>query len=356
MNVCYNEEELENFVGLASVLNTAHPVTVSKFISGAKELELDAVAQNGKVQVSAISEHIENAGVHSGDATIAYPPQKVYMATAHQVNEIAIKLAEKLHITGPFNIQFLVKDNKVFVIELNIRASRTFPFISKATGVNFADIVVASFYGKSKPTELPYPNHVVVKSPQFSFARLAGADPVLRVEMSSTGEVACFGATLEEALLKSLHSSVNLSNKKSTLLSIGGGANKERFLESALELANLGFQIYATGSTHVFLKNNGIKSIQVHKVYENRQPDVISLIETKSVAFVINISDSERATENKILKHVTDGFLIRRSAVDSNIPLFTDLQLAKSFVKALTSYSIDDLEIKSWKEYMKETK
>lgn len=353
MNVCYNQEELENFVAKAAVLNTEHPVTVSKFMTGAKELELDAVAQNGIIQISAISEHIENAGVHSGDATIAFPPQKVYMATAHQLNQVVEKLAKALNVTGPLNIQFLVKDNRVYVIEMNIRASRTFPLISKATGVNFPDIIVASFFNKSKPRELPYPDHVVVKSPQFSFARLAGADPVLRVEMSSTGEVACFGDTLEEALLKSLHSTTQLSNKKTALLSIGGSANKERFLESAKELTAAGFVLYATGSTHLFLNDNKIENHLVHKVYEKQQPNVVDLINGREVAFVINISDEARKPENKILKHATDGFLIRRSAVDNNTPLFTDLQLAKSFVTALTTYSLEDLKVKAWKEYFK---
>ena len=354
MNVCFNEQELESFVEKAALVNREHPVTISKFMTNSKEIELDAVAQNGEVQVYAISEHIENAGVHSGYATIVHPPQKVYMATEHKIIQIMNGLAKNLRITGPFNIQFLVKDNKVYVIELNARASRTFPFISKVTGVNFADCIVASFYGKSKPQYLPYVNHVAVKSPQFSFSRLTGADPVLRVEMSSTGEVACFGKDLESALLTSVMASTGLNvSTKAVLLSLGGALNKERFLEAARELEGAGFMLYATDSTHAFLTEQRIAARRVHKVYENLTPNVVDLINGKEVAFVINLSNDAKRSEDKIKKHVTDGYLIRRASVDCNIPLFTDLQLAKVFVKALTTYDIKELEIKSWKEYLK---
>jgi carbamoyl-phosphate synthase large subunit len=352
MNVCFNEIELELFVHKAAVLNSEHPVTVSKFFTNAKEIELDAVAQNGEVQVYAVSEHIENAGVHSGDATIAHPPQKVFMATEHQIVKVMRELATRLKITGPFNIQFLVKDNRVFVIELNVRASRTFPFISKVTGVNFAEKIVASFFNKSKPQIVPYVDYVAVKSPQFSFARLAGADPVLRVEMSSTGEVACFGRDLEEALLKSIIATTGFSDKKAVLVSIGGAANKERFREAAQRLVKIGFTIYATDTTAEFLNQNGIKAERVHKVYERKKPDIVDLINEKKIAFVVNISDETRKPEQKIRKHITDGYLIRRASVDNNIPLFTDLQLARSFVKALKMYGFKDLEIKSWSQYV----
>ena len=291
--------------------------------------------------------------MHSGDATIVHPPQKVYMATEHKIIQIMNSLARHLQITGPFNIQFLVKDNKVYVIELNARASRTFPFISKVTGVNFADFIVASFYGKSKPRLLPYVEHVAVKSPQFSFSRLSGADPVLRVEMWSTGEVACFGKDLESALLLSVMASTGLNvEKRAALLSLGGSLNKERFLETAKELSGAGFTLYATKSTHAFLKENSVVSELVYKVYEGQTPSVVDLIQEKKVAFVINLSDSVKKSEEKRKKYVTDGYLIRRSSVDCNIPLFTDLQLSKVFVNALTTYALQDLEIKSWKEYL----
>jgi carbamoyl-phosphate synthase large subunit len=352
MSVCFNRQELDAFVKKAVGLNIATPVTVSKFMTGAKEIEFDAVAQEGKIVIYAVAEHVENAGVHSGDATIAYPPQKVYSSTEHEIKMIAAKLAQVLKITGPFNIQFLVKDNKVYVIETNLRASRTFPFLSKATGTNFARLTVDAFYGKAKEIILPYPDHVVVKSPQFSFSRLTGADPVLKVEMSSTGEVACFGKDLEEALLKSILSTKALTEKKSALVSLGGPVNKKRFLESAKLLAKVGYRLFTTGSTYTFLQQNGVKTEFVNKLYEGKKPDVLDNIHNKEVAFVINLSEHIAAVEEHHQEHVTDSFQIRRAAVDANIPLFTDLQLARSFVKALITYKLEDLEIKSWQEYL----
>lgn len=353
MSVCYNRQELETFIEKAALVNHTHPVTVSKFIAGAKEIELDAVAQKGAMQVFAISEHVENAGVHSGDATIVYPTQKVYVATEQQIIKIARTLARELQISGPFNIQFLVKDNRVHVIEINLRASRSFPFISKATGVNFAEMAVAAFYGKSRPAALPYPPYAVVKSPQFSFSRLYGADPVLRVEMASTGEVACFGDTFEEALMKSVLSSAPFrGEKKAALLSIGGVVNKKRFLESAKKLFEGGYELYATDSTTDFLAANGIAAQKVKKVYEGSgRANVLEIINQKLVSFVINISDRDGKLEPHSKEHLTDGYRIRRAAVDSNIPLLTDLELARSFIRALCMYDRRQLKIKSWSEY-----
>lgn len=352
MSVCYDEEELENFIKKAAVVNSSHPVTISKFITGAKEIEFDAVAQAGRIQIYAISEHVENAGVHSGDATIVHPAQKVYTATAHEISGVAEKLAQALSITGPFNIQFLVKDNRVHVIEINLRASRTLPFISKVLGVNFADAAVAAFYGRGKPQAIKYPDYVAVKSPQFSFSRLSGADPVLRVEMASTGEVASFGDTFEEALLKSILSSTAYLEREAVLLSIGGVVNKKRFLESARMLHESGYRIYATDTTMDFLAASGIPGQKVKKVYEGGTSNVLGIIEQKQVSFVVNISDREGKEGRHHTQHITDGYRIRRAAVDSNISLFTDLQLARSFVRAIRIYGLDNLKIKSWKEYL----
>jgi carbamoyl-phosphate synthase large subunit len=349
MNICYSKEELYDFVTKAAVLSPEYPVTISKFVENAKELEFDAVAQNGKVMIYGISEHVENAGVHSGDATIVYPTQRVYASTEFQLREISKKIAKELNITGPFNIQFLVKDNHPMVIEVNVRASRTFPLLSKAMNANFPEIAVDSFFGKALKHEYVYPKSVVVKSSQFSFSRLLGADPVLRVEMSSTGEVACFGKDYDEALLKSVLSANKFDfNKKAVLFSLGGLVNKAKFLEGANVLAGLGYKIYATDSTAEFFKKHNIDCTVVLKAHQGA-PNVLDIIDGKKVAFVVNLSDT-------VHKHVstiaTDGYRIRRATVDNQIPLFTDLHLARAFVKALAHYDINDLEIKSYKEYL----
>jgi len=353
MSVCFNDADIENFVEKALGLTAKkYSVTVSKFMVNAKEIEYDAVAQDGATLVYAISEHLENAGVHSGDATIAYPPQKVFSSTEQEIKKISRKLASALHITGPYNIQFLVKENKVYVIEINLRASRTLPFISKASGVNFARLIVDAFYKKGSQVRLSYPDHVTVKSPQFSFSRLTGADPVLKVEMSSTGEVACFGRDLGEALLKAILATNSLSEEKSALLTLGGPVNKSRIFEATQLLHEAGYKLYATGATYEFLKERDIPAEMVYKLNEGKNPSVIDLINEKKVAFVINISEQNGGKIKKTGGEVTDGYLIRRAAVDSHIPLFTDLQLARSFIKALTEKSLEDLEIKPWKDYM----
>lgn len=352
MSVCYTDVQLKTFIKRASLVNKNQAITVSKFITGAREIELDGVAMRGKMLVYAISEHVEHAGVHSGDATIVYPSQRVYMHTAQRMVEIATDLAKELMITGPFNIQYLVSNNDVFVIEMNLRASRTFPFISKATGVNFANLIVDAFFNKGKSFDISYPNYAVVKVPQFSFTRLEGADPVLRVEMSSTGEVACFGEEAEEAYLSALYSiGFNLKRKRA-LVTLGGEVNKELFLESAFKLKNLGYKLYATEKTHIFLKKKGIKSGLAFKVYESKRPNVVDLINEKKVSLVINLSERFEEKSKHFGDTVTDGYLIRRAAVDNNIPLFTDINAANFLVKALSLYDAGDLGIKSWKEYL----
>ena len=352
MRVCYNKKQLHDFISKAAILSPSYPVTISKYIENAKELEFDGVAQNGRLMIYGISEHVENAGVHSGDATIVYPTQRVYASTEFQLRDISKKIARELSITGPFNIQFLVKDNKPFVIEVNVRASRTFPFLSKAMDANFPEIAVDSFFGKAQHHNFLYPKSVLVKSPQFSFSRLLGADPVLRVEMSSTGEAACFGRDYDEALLKSILSTNKFDFKnKNVLLSLGGELNKAKFIETAKTLLSLGYTIFATDTTAEFFKKYDIKCKAVRKAYED-SPNVLDIILGKKVSFVVNLS--KVGTENGGGKgHIfTDGFRIRRATVDNQIPLFTDLQLARAFIKALARYPIEDLEIKSYKEYL----
>ena len=351
MNLCYNEADLKQFIQKATDINKMHPVMISKFISNAREIEFDGVAQKGEVKVYAIANHIEHAGVHSGDATIVYPAERVRYHSGARMVEIASQLAKALHISGPFNIQFMVKDNIVYVIEMNLRSSRTFPFISKVTGVNFAEVLIDSFFGNAKSYSIPYPSFVAVKAPQFSFSRMESADPVLRVEMSSTGEVACFGETAEEAYLKSLISTGFSLRKKSALITVGGDENKLRFAESVWRLKNLGFTLYATANTHIFLKSKGVNTKLVSKVYEGRRPNVVDIIQNHDVSLVINLSeDYHNGSLNR--KVGTDGYIIRRATIDNNIPLITDLNAARFFVKAIDKYELKDLRIKSWNEYV----
>ncbi len=352
MSVCYNNHELTLFVKKASHVSKKYPITVSKFIPDAKEIELDAVAQNGEIKAYAISEHVENGGVHSGDATIVYPPQKMYILTEKKVIDIAEKMAKNLNITGPFNIQYLAKENNVFVIEINLRASRTFPFISKATKVNFAALFVDTLFAKPKKMQIPYPEFALVKAPQFSFARLEGADPILRVEMSSTGEVACFGDSYEEAFLKAIFSTGIRIAQKSALLTIGGIVNKKKFLESALLLERMGYKLYATSKTSSFLYENGVKSEFVYKAYEGKNPTVVELINNKEVGLVVNVSEVEEGEGRSFTKQLTDGYYIRRATIDKNIPLLTDLNKAMMYVNALFHIKKEDMKIKSWREYV----
>ncbi len=348
MNVCYTEEELKRFIGKAVFVSNEYPITVSKFIAEAKEIELDAVAQEGEIMAYAISEHVEHAGVHSGDASIVYPSQKMYLQTENQVVDIARKLARELHITGPFNIQYLGKKNKVHVIEINLRASRTFPMISKASRVNFASLIVDAFFGKAERVSIPYLDYMLLKVPQFSFSRLEGADPIMRVEMASTGEVACFGESMPEAFLKSELSVGGRIPQKGIFISLGGDENKVRFLESALRLRKLGLPLYATEGTATFLKQHGIRVKRLYKIYENKVPNALTYLQSGKIDLVINFPELEK-------RDVGDFFKIkksaRRTAVDNNIYLLTNRQKATLFVEAITELTPEQLAIKSWKEY-----
>jgi carbamoyl-phosphate synthase large subunit len=352
MSVAYNEEALMHFLNKATRISTDAPVVVSKFETGAKEVEIDAVAMDGKVLIYAIAEHVENAGVHSGDATIVLPPQKLYIETIRRIKDITKKIAAELSITGPFNIQFLAKNNLVKVIECNLRASRSFPFSSKVTGYNFIEIATLAML-KKKPLEYFRSqhyntldlDHVGVKASQFSFSRLKGADPVLGVEMASTGEVACFGDDMYEALLKAMISTGFTIPKKSILLSIGKIEDKAAFLQYAQKLVEQGYDLYATENTSRFLTENEIKNTFLYKIRSNMKPNLLDVLGQKVIDLVINIP------KNYSREEVTDGYLIRRKAIDFNIPLITNLQLAQCLVEALQRYKIDDLKIKDWSEY-----
>ncbi|MBI3623379.1 carbamoyl-phosphate synthase (glutamine-hydrolyzing) large subunit [Candidatus Pacearchaeota archaeon] len=346
MNVAYDDESLELYLMKASKLSQEYPVVVSKYISGAKEIELDAVAQNGRIVASAITEHVENAGVHSGDATIVIPPQKLYLETVRRVKEISGKIAMALEITGPFNIQFIAKDNEVKVIECNLRASRSFPFISKASKINFIEIATKVMLNEPvneirSTLDLDY---VAVKAPQFSFSRIKGADPVLGVEMASTGEVACFGESLEEGFLKAILAAGFHLPGKNILLTIGGDLKKERFLEEMQKLHKLKYNLYATDKTSEFLTKNNINNTKVFKVGEGKHPDIVDLIRNKEIDLVLNFPQ-------EIRKDFGAGYLIRRNAVDFGIPLITDIHLAKLLVECLEKKTLDSLRIKSWDEY-----
>ncbi|MDD5416333.1 MAG: carbamoyl-phosphate synthase (glutamine-hydrolyzing) large subunit [Candidatus Daviesbacteria bacterium] len=348
MNVAYSSTDLKKYLKSASDVSSEHPVVISKFVEGAKEIEIDGVGQNGKLLIYAISEHVENAGVHSGDATIVLPPQKLYLKTVRMVKNATKKIVETLSINGPFNIQFLAKANKIMVIELNLRASRSFPFVSKVTGFNFVEMATKVMLGEVlsgdfNTIDLDY---VGVKAPQFSFSRIKGADPRLRVEMSSTGEVACFGDDLEEAYLKAILATGFKMPERSVFLTIGGEKNKLDLLVSAKELFHLGFKIYATEHTSEFLSKHAIKNIRVYKISERKTPSVLDLLKDGKIDLVINISES-RSNQGE-----TAGYLIRRNCVDLGIPLITNVQAAELLVSALSSKKMEDLEIKSWDEYV----
>lgn len=352
MAVAHNKEALMRFLAKASRISTEAPVVVSKFEQGAKEIEIDAVALNGDVLIYAIAEHIENAGVHSGDATIVLPPQKLYIETIRRVKMIAKQIAKELKITGPFNIQFLAKNNDVKVIECNLRASRSFPFSSKVTGYNFIEIAAEAMLGMKKLADFRKHryqtvdlDHVGVKAPQFSFSRLKGADPVSGVEMASTGEVACFGSDMYEAFLKAMISVGFKVPKKNVLLSIGRTEDKAAFLPAARKFRELGFNIFATEGTSNFLKDQGIKNTMLHKVSTKKKPNLLDSIMERKVELVVNIPKSYTHEEQ------TDGYTIRRKAINYNIPLITNLQVAEVIVDALARNAQDRLEIKEWSEY-----
>ena len=347
MRICYTQAELEQYTREAAAVSPEYPVTVSRFFEKVKEIEFDAVAQRGQVKAFVISEHIENAGVHSGDATIVLPSQTLNDETLSNIEAAGRAICEALHITGPFNIQFLAKENRVYVIEVNLRASRTFPFISKVTGVNFIELFIdALFCDDIPPVDIPPPAFVAVKAPQFSFSRLTGADPILRVEMSSTGEVACFGDDLEEAYLKAMLATGAHIPRKGIFISLGGDEKKRKFLESARLLGTLGIPLCATEKTCAFLRANGIQAIMLYKIHEQKYPNVLTYFREHRIDLAINIVDAF------VKKEVDDDYAMRRYAVDHNVPLFTKIKQARLFTRAIVTKDIDALPVKGWNEYV----
>ncbi|TMH41339.1 MAG: carbamoyl-phosphate synthase (glutamine-hydrolyzing) large subunit [Betaproteobacteria bacterium] len=348
MGVAANDAELGRFLTRATKVSPLHPVVISKFLENARELEMDAVASHGNLVVSAVSEHVENAGVHSGDATLVLPPQRTYLETIRRIRRISARIAAALKIHGPFNIQFLAKGNHVSVIECNLRASRSFPFVSKVMRVNFIDIAAAVMMGRPVPvhngsaTDLEY---VGVKAPQFSFTRLDGADPVLGVEMASTGEVGCLGDDFEEAFLKALLSVGFRLPVKSVLLSTGPIADKAAFLEAACLLRDMKVRIYATEGTAAFLRDSGVEATLAHWPAQAASPNTLELLAARAVDLVVNIPKHSGEEE------LSNDYLIRRRAADYGIPLITNIQLASRFVEALSKKRLEELQIKSWQEY-----
>ncbi len=348
MSIALSKNELKEYLKKASEVSSEHPVVISKFIMGGKEIEIDAVANQGDLYCYAISEHVENAGVHSGDATMVLPPQRTYLETMRRIKVIARKIAMSLMITGPFNIQFIAKDNDVKVIECNLRASRSFPFVSKVFKINFVDLAIKIIMGKQLPRldkssfDLDY---VGVKAPKFSFTRLKGSDPVLGVEMVSTGEVACLGDDFNEAFLKSLISVGFKLPKKNILISTGPIDSKAEFMTSARLLTKLGYRFYATKGTANFMKANGIGANILHWPLENKEPNTLTYIADGKIDLVINIPKNIEKEE------LDNDYLIRRKAIDFNVPLITNLQLAKRFVDAIYRVPFKDLQVKSWDDY-----
>ena len=349
MNVCSNQEELERFLKLAANVSKKHPVVVSQFIEHAKEVEMDAVAQNGEIIAYAISEHIEFAGVHSGDATIQFPPQKLYVETVRRIKRISREIAKALNISGPFNIQYLARENDIKVIECNLRASRSFPFVSKVLKINFIELATKIMLGL--PVEKPSKNlfeldYVGIKASQFSFNRLQKADPVLGVDMASTGEVGCIGSDTSCAILKAMLSVGYRIPKKSILLSTGTPKQKIDMMGAARMPVNKGYKLYATGGTHRTLAENGIESTLVYWPSESdKHPQALEMLHNKEIDMVVNIPKNLTAGE------LDNGYKIRRAAIDLNVPLITNARLASAFINAFCTMSIDDIAIKSWEEY-----
>ena len=349
MNVCSNEDELKRFLQLAANVSEDHPVVVSKFIEHAKEIEMDAVAKNGEVIAYAISEHIEFAGVHSGDATIQFPPQKLYVETVRRCKRVGRQIAKELHINGPFNIQFMARDNDILVIECNLRASRSFPFVSKVLKINLIELATRVMLGL--PVEKPSKNlfdldYVGIKASQFSFNRLQKADPVLGVDMSSTGEVGCLGDDTNTALLKSMLSVGHRIPKKNILLSTGGAKQKVAMLDAAKMLLENGYNLFATGGTSKFLNENGIKNTLVlWPSEEGDEPKALDLLHDHTIDMVVNIPKNLTSSE------LTNGYKIRRAAIDLNVPLITNARLASAFIYAFCTTKLEDIDIKAWGEY-----
>jgi carbamoyl-phosphate synthase large subunit len=348
MSIALSRDELYSYLRKASDVSHEHPVVISKFITDAKEIDIDAVAERGRLHCYGILEHVENAGVHSGDATLVLPPQRTYLETMRRVKVIARKIAAALKITGPFNIQFIAKDNDVKVIECNLRASRSFPFVSKIFKINFIDLATRAMMGKRVPRmdrssfDLDY---VGVKAPMFSFTRLKGSDPVSGVEMVSTGEVACIGDDFKEAFLKSLISVGFSPRPRTVLLSTGPVGNKAEFMASAKTLSTMGLTIYATEGTADFLASNSVNSEVLHWPLSGEEPNVLTAIENGQIDLAINIPKNIEKEE------LENDYLIRRRAVDFGVPLITNLQVAKRFVEAISTTFSDDLKVRSWDQY-----
>ena len=348
MNVCSNQEELERFLKLAANVSKKHPVVVSRFMQHAKEVEMDAVAKDGEIIAYAISEHIEFAGVHSGDATIQFPPQKLYVETARRIKKISKQIAKKLHISGPFNIQFLAKENDIKVIECNLRASRSFPFVSKVLKINLIELATRIMLGL--PVEKPAKSlfdldYVGIKASQFSFNRLQKADPVLGVDMASTGEVGCLGEDSRTALIKSMLSVGHRIPKKNILLSTGDGKQKAEMLAACQMLQAHGYTLYATGGTSRYLTENGIKNNLVYWPSEEGHPQAIDMLHNHEIDMVVNVPKNLSSGE------LSNGYKIRRAAIDLNVPLITNARLASAFIYAFCTVKLDELDIKCWQEY-----
>lgn len=349
MNVCSNDEELHRFLQLAANVSEDHPVVVSKFIEHAKEIDFDAVARNGEVMAYAISEHIEFAGVHSGDATLQLPPQKLYVETVRRIKRVSRKIAAALHINGPFNIQFMARENDILVIECNLRSSRSFPFVSKVLKLNFIELATKIMLGV--PVEKPAKSlfdldYVGIKASQFSFNRLQKADPVLGVDMSSTGEVGCLGDDTNQALLKAELAVGQRIPKHTVLLSTGGAKQKAEMLDAAKCLVSHGYELFATPGTSRYLTENGVANTLVYWPSESdKQPQALQMLHEKKIDMVVNIPKDLTAGE------LTNGYKIRRAAIDLNVPLITNSRLASAFINAFTTLSLDDIDIKAWGEY-----
>jgi len=358
MNVCYDDEELHRFLNMATEVSKEFPVVISKFMTETKEIEFDAVADKGEVIEYAISEHVEYAGVHSGDATMVFPAQHIYYSTIRQIKHISRAIAKELNISGPFNIQFLAKNREVKVIECNLRASRSFPFVSKILKRNFIEtatkIMLDAPYEKPGKSEFDI-DRIGVKASQFSFARLQNADPVLGVDMSSTGEVGCLGDSLNEALLNALIATgYRMPGSKpvtegspvgSILISSGAAKGKVSLLEPAQELVKKGYVLYATGGTAKFFNDNGVKATPVSWPDEEGENNVMDMIADHKFDLIVNVP------KNHTKRELTNGYRIRRGAIDHNIPLMTNVRLAKAFIEAFTAMNEDDIAIKSWQEY-----
>lgn len=348
MNVCTSADQLESFLTMAANVSKKHPVVVSQFLENAKEVEMDAVAKDGEIIAYAISEHVEYAGVHSGDATIQFPPQKLYVETARRIKKISKRIAKELNISGPFNIQFLARENDIKVIECNLRASRSFPFVSKVLKVNLIELATRVMLGL--PVSIPDKSvfdldYVGVKASQFSFNRLQKADPKLGVDMVSTGEVGCLGEDSRKALLTSMLSVGLRIPKKNVLLSTGNGKQKGDMLRAAKMLRDNGYTIYATEGSSRHLHENGIENIRVYWPGQEGKPQVLDLLHDKTIELVVNVPRNHSDAE------LTNGYKVRRTAIDLNIPLITNARLASAFIYAFCSIKPEEIEIKSWEEF-----